>query len=38
MRRWEAAQRLMRAVFVVIDEPTLSACLDLLKVGEQMCL
>lgn len=38
MRRREAAQRLMRAVFVVIDEPTFSDCLDLLKVGEQICI
>lgn len=37
--RWrEATQRLMRAIFVVIDEPTFSDCLDLLKVGEQMCI
>jgi len=38
VRRREAAQRLMRTVFVVIDEPTFSDCLDLLKVGEQMCI
>lgn len=38
MRRREAAQRLMRAVFVVIDEPTFSDCLDVLKVGDQMCV
>lgn len=36
MHRWEAAQRLMRAVFVVIDQPSIGNRLDLLKVGEQM--
>lgn len=36
MHPWEAAQRLMRAVFVVIDQPTIGNCLELLKVGEQM--
>lgn len=36
MHRREAAQRLMRAVFVVIDQPSIGNRLDLLKVGEQM--
>lgn len=32
------AQRLMRAVFVVIDEPSIGDCLELLELGDQMCI